>query len=259
MTWSFNYIAITNCPVRAKLLSDCGVQQLMVDTEILGKVERQGHKDTVISNHKLSDVRLLKNLNLKADIICRINPFNENTQNEIDTAIVNGADTIMIPMINSIEEYRTMVDIIGSRAHVLPLIETPYSFFKATEIIGYSQSKQIHFGLNDLSISMGMRNLFEVLLTETFQNMVTNMSSTDICIGIGGIGDPQVSQKVSPLLLLNAYLKCGSNSVILSRNFFASNIDKGYIIKSLQRFEEIILTGYKQYYNAELLTQVNEM
>ena len=65
MNWSFNYIAITNSTEQAKILSDCGVQQIMVDIEILGKVERQGHKDTVISNHRLKDVLKLKQLNLE--------------------------------------------------------------------------------------------------------------------------------------------------------------------------------------------------
>ena len=75
MKWSFNYIAITNDPKQAKNFSECGIQQIMVDTEIIGKVERQGHKDTIISDHSLNDIIALKNLSLEAEIICRINPF----------------------------------------------------------------------------------------------------------------------------------------------------------------------------------------
>lgn len=259
MNWSFNFIAITNNIERAKILSDCGVQQIMVDIEILGKVERQGHKDTVISNHELKDVFELKQLNLKSKIICRINPFNINTEEEIDLAIKYGADIIMIPMINSVQNYQSIVSMIGSRAEVLPLIETPYSFFKVQEIINYSEIRQIHFGLNDLCIGLGMRNLFEVLLSETFRKIVSNLNSKSMLLGIGGIGDPQITQKVNPILLLNNYLKCGANSVILSRNFFAEHDHKDYIIRSLQRFEEIISRGYDQFCDEELFRQVNEM
>ena len=78
-------------------------------------------------------------------------------------------------------------------------------------------------------------------------------------IGIGGIGDPQVSQKVTPTFLLNSYLKCGANSVILSRNFFVENQDKDYLIRSLERFEEVIRRGYDHSFDEELLRQVNEM
>ena len=259
LAWSYNYIAITNSTEKATLLSDCGIQQIMVDTETLGKVERQRHKDAVISNHSLIDVLKLKQLNLQAKIICRINPFNINTNQEVDSAIKYGADIIMIPMINSVQDYRSTVDIIGSRVEVLPLIETPYSFFKVQEILNYAEIKQIHFGLNDLCISLGMRNLFEVLLSDTFQNIVSNLKCKSRLTGIGGIGDPQVSQKVNPILLLNSYLKCGANSVILSRNFFAENDDKDYILRSLQRFEEIIVRGYDQSCDEGLLRQVDEM
>ena len=125
MKWSFNYIAITNDPKQAQNLSECGIQQIMVDTEIMGKVERQGHKDTIISDHSLNDIIAVKNLRLEAEIICRINPFHAETFDEIDIAIRNGADVIMIPMITSMENYQSMVDRIRDRAKVLPLIETP--------------------------------------------------------------------------------------------------------------------------------------
>lgn len=258
MKWSFNYIAITNNIQEAVLLSNCGVQQIMVDTEIMGKVERQGHKDTIISDHSLNDIIALKNLSLEAEIICRINPFHNGTFDEIDTAIRNGADVIMIPMITSMEDYQSMVDRIHDRAKVLPLIETPYSFFKLSEILDYSELTQIHFGLNDLCISLGMKNLFEILLSQTFQDTVSNLK-TSALKGIGGIGDPQVSQKVSPLALLNSYMKCGSNSVILSRSFFTKSSEKEYIIRSLKIFENSITAGHNSSTDSELIEQVNGM
>ena len=202
----------------------------------MGKVERQGHKDTIISDHSLNDIIALKNLNLEAEIICRINPFHNGTIDEIDTAIRNGADVIMIPMITSLENYQSMVDRIQDKAKVLPLIETPYSVFKLSEILDYSDLTQIHFGLNDLCISLGMKNLFEVLLSQTFQDTVRNIKISGLVKGIGGIGDPQISQKVSPLALLNRYMKCGSNSVILSRSFFSKSFEKEYIVRSLEIF-----------------------
>ena len=259
MNWSFNYIAITNDPKQAQNLSECGIQQIMVDTEIMGKVERQGHKDTIISDHSLNDIIALKDLSLDAEIICRINPFHRGTFNEIDTAIRNGTDVIMIPMINSMENYQSMVDRINDKAKVLPLIETPYSFFKLSEILDYSKLTQIHFGLNDLCISLGMKNLFEVLLSQTFQDKVSNVKISGLTKGIGGIGDPQISQKVSPLGLLNMYMKCGSNSVILSRSFFTNSSEKEYIIRSLEIFENSIKAGYNSSTDSELIKQVNGM
>jgi hypothetical protein len=259
MKWSFNYIAITNNPVHAQTLSECGIQQIMVDTEVMGKIARQGHKDTVISNHTLSDVCKLKALKLGLKIICRINPFHDKIEEELEEAIVNGADMIMIPMITSMDEYRTIVNLIDGRVEIIPLIETPYSFFKLGEILNLSTLQQIHFGLNDLCISLGMKNLFEVLLSQTFQETVKQVKFNSLCLGIGGIGDPQTNQKVSPSALLNHYMKCGANSVILSRNFFDENVDKEYIIRSLEIFEEVIRTGYNPTVEDHLVKQVYEM
>jgi 2-keto-3-deoxy-L-rhamnonate aldolase RhmA len=257
MNWSFNYIAITNQPEKAQIFSNCGIQQIMIDTEKIGKVERQGHKDTIISNHSLNDIKILKELNLDSEIICRVNPFNDNSFKEIDIAIDNGADIIMIPMITVMDNYKSMVDSIGDRVKVLPLIETPYSFFKLSEILEYSALTQIHFGLNDLCISLGMRNLFEVLISQTFQN-ITKKVKVDIK-GIGGIGDPQKRQKVSPIALLNGYMKCDSNCVILSRNFFMNSLENEHIIRSLKIFEKAIVAGYNSLIDHELSNQVQRM
>lgn len=37
----FNYIALNNAPEQVKFFLKSGIQQIMVDTEILGKVDRQ--------------------------------------------------------------------------------------------------------------------------------------------------------------------------------------------------------------------------
>ena len=62
---TFKLLMITNDPLKAKILSDNGVDRIFVDLEILGKQKRQGHLDTVISKHKISDVAKIKKLFLK--------------------------------------------------------------------------------------------------------------------------------------------------------------------------------------------------
>ncbi len=134
MNHLFNYIAITNNPSHAIILDRVGVQQIMVDAEIIGKEERQKGKNTIISDHLISDVKKLKDLHLSSKIVCRINGYHSGTSNEIDEAIDSGADIIMIPMIRSMKEFEEMVKQINNKCKVLPLIETPYSFFKLPEI-----------------------------------------------------------------------------------------------------------------------------
>ena len=95
---------ITNDPLKAKILSDNGVERIFVDLEILGKQKRQGHLDTVISKHKISDVAKIKKTISQGEVLVRINPLNNNSQSEIEKVIDNGADIIMLPMFTDLHE-----------------------------------------------------------------------------------------------------------------------------------------------------------
>lgn len=233
----FNYIAINNSLHESLILEKASVSQIMVDTEIIGKVDRQFGKKTVINNHQIEDVILLKE-NLNVPIICRINPYNQNTNDEIKRALNAKADCIMIPMITNMEHFKKMVDLIEGKAQVIPLIETPYSFFKLDEILNFSDFKQIHFGLNDLFIALGMRNLFEILLSNTFKAGVDFAKNKVDVLGVGGVGFPNENQKVNPLLIFNHLNQLGANSVILSRSFFEQGYEVNNIKYGLNKLED---------------------
>jgi len=252
MALAFNYIAITNNVEHALVLDNCGIQQIMVDTEILGKAIRQSALNAVINTHQINDVTKLKNSGIKAKIICRINGFHESINQEIDQAIDAGADILMFPMIQNIDNFKFMVEQVNNRVAILPLIETPYSIFKLNDIINIARPSQVHFGLNDLHLSLGMKNLFEVLLSHAFASAVEFATKKVELIGIGGVGDPSVSQKINPSLLMNEYKLLGSNSVILSRSFFTEGYDPNRIVGSLSLLESMISSAPDESKHAEL-------
>lgn len=241
MEWKFNYIGITNDVHEASIMDVAGVQQIMVDTETLGKTERQYGKNAVLNRHAISDVVKLKNISLKSEIICRINSYNPKTFLEIEEVINSGADSIMIPMINSISDFTKIVDLINGRIKIIPLVETGYSLFKLEEIVDVSRPCQIHFGLNDLHISLGLSNLFEILLSPVFSSTVRFMDKTNVkLLGIGGIGDPLLNHRISPLLLLKKYKSIGGNSTILSRSFFNGKYNAHDIQRKLKMFDDVL-------------------
>ena len=258
MDWTFNYIAITNEVENAKILDSCGIQQLMVDAENLGKAERQAGKNAVINFHQIEDVKKIKNIGLKAKIICRINGFHNEIGDEIESAIGAGADILMLPMILSLDNFKKMVKKIDARVEILPLIETPYSIFKLKEIIEIAKPNQLHFGLNDLHLSLGMKNLFEILVSPLFAAAVSYTKSKVDLIGIGGIGDPFVKQKISPDLLINEFKILGSQSTILSRSFFTQGYNHNRILNSLNILENLILGEQEQLKHIELIEQVEK-
>lgn len=51
---------ITNQPEIAKIAEKNTVDRIWVDLEIRNKLERQGGMDTVISNHAITDVNIVK-------------------------------------------------------------------------------------------------------------------------------------------------------------------------------------------------------
>ena len=70
----------------------------------------------------------------------------------------------MLPMINNLENYFKIIKYIDKRIKVIPLIETSFSLIFLNYILHEDiDRKQVHFGLNDLSISFGTKNIFQIL------------------------------------------------------------------------------------------------
>ena len=97
------FMCITNRPDIASIAEHNTVDRIWVDLEKRGKVERQGHVDSVKSNHTMIDVSRIRNTISKADLLVRINPLWEGSQYEIDEVIARGADIVMLPMFRSAE------------------------------------------------------------------------------------------------------------------------------------------------------------
>lgn len=116
---------ITNDPTVAKIAADAGVDRIFIDMEVLGKAERQGGMDTVQSHHVPEDIAKVRAaIGDQAEIMARVNPLNPNSQTEIDDAIANGADVIMLPMWRTADDLRRLVSMVDGRAKVMPLLET---------------------------------------------------------------------------------------------------------------------------------------
>ena len=88
---------ITNDENVAKIADKHGVDRIFVDLEQIGKQERQGGMDTVQSKHTLDDVKKIKKCLNNSELFVRSNPIYQNSKEEIDTIVENGADVIMLP------------------------------------------------------------------------------------------------------------------------------------------------------------------
>ena len=78
--------------------------------------------------------------------MARVNPMNPNSQTEIDDAIANGADVIMLPMWRTADDLRQLVRMVNGRAKAMPLLETDTAAEHLPEAVKVSGIDQMHIG-----------------------------------------------------------------------------------------------------------------
>lgn len=210
---------ITNDPAVANIAADAGVDRIFIDMEVLGKAERQGGMDTVQSHHVPEDIAKVRAaIGDQAEIIVRINPLNPNSQAEIDDAIENGADIIMLPMWRAADDLRRLVRMVNGRAKVMPLLETDTAVDHLPEALGVHGIDQMHIGLNDLHLCYHQKFMFQLLTDGTVDRLSGLLREVDIPFGFGGVGRPGSGMLPAECIIAEHY-RLGSQYVILSRSF----------------------------------------
>ncbi len=213
-----NFMLITNDPALAQYAETCGVGRIFVDLEKHGKQERQGHLDTLISNHSMADVAIIKEKLSQAKLLVRLNPLHANTKSEVDDAIEGGADLLMLPMFRRADEVRKFSELVDGRAEVVPLVETHEAALAMGDIVSIQGVTEIYIGLNDLHLDMQLKFMFEPLANGFVDKLAEIIKSAGLPFGFGGIA--RVGEGIVPgELVLAEHLRLGSTSVILSRTF----------------------------------------
>ena len=156
---------ITNNSDVALIAEKYGVDRIWIDLETLGKEERQHNMNTVKSKHSIEDIKRIKPLLTKSDMLVRINPWNDNSEKEINDVIAAGADMIMLPMWKSATEVSNFLKVVDSRCKTTLLLETKEAAECLDEVLANGGMDEIHIGLNDLHLSYGMTFMFELLAT----------------------------------------------------------------------------------------------
>jgi len=212
------FMIIENDIELIKKYDSIGVDRIFIDLEILGKKERQGHLNTVISNHSLEDIKNIKPLLNNSELIVRINPINENSKVEIDTCISNGADILMLPMFKTKKEVEDFISFVGSRVKTCLLLETTQALCRIDDILEVDGIDEIHIGLNDLHLAMNLDFMFELLSSGIVDYLANKIKSKNTPFGFGGIATLD-SGMISGEMVLKEHIRLDSSMVILSRAF----------------------------------------
>lgn len=215
---------ITNRPEIAKIAENAGVDRIFIDMEYIGKDKRQGGMDTVQSRHTIEDIKNIRAITDKAELLVRCNPIHEATEEygssneEIDAIVEAGADVIMLPYFKKIDEVKKFFEYVNGRVHTCLLLETPEAADMVDEILELPEIEEIHIGLNDLSLAYGMKFMFEPISSGVVEKLCLKFQEKGIRYGFGGVAALGQGALPAEKIIVEHY-RVGSSIVILSRSF----------------------------------------
>ena len=215
---SLSLIYITNIPAVALIAEKNGVDRIMVDLETIGKEERQKNMNTVKSHHTVTDVATISNLLTKAEMLVRINPWNETSVSEIEAVISAGADRIMLPMWKTVSEVNSFLEAVNGRVRTTLLLETKEAVEIVDDVLENPMIDDIHIGLNDLHLSYGLTFMFELLSNGVVESLCRKFKAKGIPYGFGGIARIGEGMLPAERIIMEHY-RLGSTRAILSRSF----------------------------------------
>lgn len=209
---------ITNNLDIALIAEQAGVDRIWIDLETLGKEERQKGINSVKSHHSIDDIKIIAPKLTKAEMLVRVNPWNENSREEIDQVIEAGAQIIMLPMWKSVDEIKNFINAVNGRVKTTLLLETKEAEDCLDDVLELNGIDEIHIGLNDLHLSYGLHFMFELLTNGTVERIINKIKAKGIPYGFGGISHLGDGMIPAEMIIMEHY-RLGSTRAILSRGF----------------------------------------
>lgn len=209
---------ITNNPDVALIAEKYGVDRVWVDLETIGKKERQGGINSVISNHTIEDVSKIAKVLSTSELLVRVNPWHEGSVTEIERVIADGADIIMLPMWKSVDEVKNFLDTVNHRTKTTLLLETKEAEDCLDDVLRLGGMDEIHIGLNDLHLSYGLTFMFQLLTNGTVERICKKLKKWGGPYGFGGIACLGEGVLPADRVIMEHY-RLGSTRAILSRSF----------------------------------------
>lgn len=242
-----NLMYITNNPEIARVAQSCGVDRIFVDMEYIGKYERQGGMDTVQNHHTVSDVKNVRKVLDRSQLLVRVNPIHPDSEAEIDAVVNAGADIIMLPMWKNDDDVSAFLNFVDGRAKTMLLLENAEAVHNLDRVLELDGIDEIHIGLNDLHLSLGRKFLFELLADDTVERITKKLVKSGIKFGFGGFG--RIGEGLLPAEYIVAeHYRLGSSIAILSRSFCnCSKIEDINILKDIFKSGVKELRAYENY------------
>lgn len=155
-----------------------GIDGFLVDWETRGKTERQFGRDMEINADTVDDLaRLSKAVSLPVTV--RINGLGSDSADEVDLAIANGAQRLMLPMATSAADVAHFLDLVAGRAGSIIQIETQ-ALVDAVDELTALPWDSAYIGLHDLMLSRGAASMWEAVLDGTVEHIFRTLRQRNV-------------------------------------------------------------------------------
>lgn len=195
-----------------------GVDRVGIDLDTRGKAERQRGLGTWISPHRPDDLPALAGSG--ARLFARVNPPHGGTRREVERVLELGAEVVMLPMVASAHEAERFAALVDGRATVVLLVERHEALTALGEMVGVAGVDEVHIGINDLALSLRLRNRWDVLAGDIPLRAGSVVREAGLRFGLGGIGRAgDASLPVPSDLVYAEYARTGATAALLARSF----------------------------------------
>lgn len=210
----------TDDPVEAAACARAGIDRIGIDLDRLGKIERQSGLQSWISPHQLTSLPSLRKAMPDHCLFVRTNPLHPGSRNEIEAALAGGADLLMLPNFQKIEQVVAYLELVAGRVPVIPLVErkAALELIEPMAALGISE---VHFGLNDLSLDFMVQNRLSLFLHPDMEQVFAKAHSLFARFGVGGVASPDIPGLPVPAsTVLAQHGRIRSNGAMLARCFW---------------------------------------
>jgi len=169
----------------------------------------------------------------RARPFARVNPLHRGSAAELEQVLAAGAEVVMLPMVASRSEAADFAGFVNGRAIVIALIERREALADLPGIVETDGVDEIHIGLNDLALSLGLPNRWATLAGNLLAEACTCAHAAGRAFGFGGIGHALDRSLPIPSDLVYAeYARTGATRALLARSF---GVDRQSLATELTR------------------------
>lgn len=212
----------TNDPYTAENADAAGVDRIGLDLEALGKGQRQKGRGLWMSPHHISEVPLIRRVVKKAELFVRCNPVNPGSRDEIEELTDGGVDVIMLPNFEAASDVARLLELVDGRARVVPLVERRRALAELGKLAAMHEIREIHVGLNDLSMDFGYSDRMAILASDMLAAFVARARALGLRVAVGGIARAEDDTLPIPSDIVYAQLaKLGAAGALVAASFHA--------------------------------------